>query len=376
MAMPSSNALLPVLTTLGMVFGFMLGASVLVEKVFAWPGIGSVRGRALTASDYAPVQGFVLTMGVLYVLLNLAVDLLYWLIDPRVTAWRADMAIQRTGLARPPRAGENPVTAAGLRAVRDVRRAGGGGALDRAPYDPLASNAAVALQPPSARHWFGTDALGRDISRGTMVATRLDLGIAVSAVALSFVHRHRLGLLAGYFGGWWDLWRDAGVRHHHGLPAVRAGHGHRGRAGQHRGQHRAGHRGHQPARSTCAWRAPRPTSDATPASSRRRGCPATATGASWRATCSPTSCRRLMVQVSLNMGWAILNCRRACRSSAWACARRSPEWGILVAEGAQYIVSGEWWVSFFPGAVLMLAVFSFNLLGDALRDILDPRKRT
>jgi ABC-type dipeptide/oligopeptide/nickel transport system permease subunit len=50
------------------------------------------------------------------------------------------------------------------------------------------------------------------------------------------------------------------------------------------------------------------------------------------------------------------------------------EWGILVAEGAQFIVSGEWWVSFFPGAVLMLAVFSFNLLGDALRDIFDPRK--
>ena len=50
--------------------------------------------------------------------------------------------------------------------------------------------------------------------------------------------------------------------------------------------------------------------------------------------------------------------------------------GILVAEGAQFIVSGEWWVSFFPGAVLMLAVFTFNLLGDALRDIFDPRRRT
>jgi len=79
------NALLPVVTTLGMVFGFMLGSSVVIEKVFGWPGVGSYAIDALTASDYAPVQGFVLAMGVLFVLLNLAIDVLYTLIDPRVT---------------------------------------------------------------------------------------------------------------------------------------------------------------------------------------------------------------------------------------------------------------------------------------------------
>jgi ABC-type dipeptide/oligopeptide/nickel transport system permease component len=78
------NALLPVVTTLGMVFGFMLGSSVIVEKVFGWPGVGSYAIDALTASDYAPVQGFVLAMGILFVLLNLIVDVLYVLIDPRV----------------------------------------------------------------------------------------------------------------------------------------------------------------------------------------------------------------------------------------------------------------------------------------------------
>jgi ABC-type dipeptide/oligopeptide/nickel transport system permease component len=78
------NALLPVLTTLGMVFSFLLGSNVLVEKVFAWPGIGSFAVESLIASDYAPVQGFVLTMAVLYVLLNLVIDLLYTVIDPRV----------------------------------------------------------------------------------------------------------------------------------------------------------------------------------------------------------------------------------------------------------------------------------------------------
>jgi ABC-type dipeptide/oligopeptide/nickel transport system permease component len=78
------NAMLPVITTLGMVFSFLLGANVLVEKVFAWPGIGSYAVEALLASDFAPVQGFVLTMAVMYVMLNLLIDALYGLIDPRV----------------------------------------------------------------------------------------------------------------------------------------------------------------------------------------------------------------------------------------------------------------------------------------------------
>ncbi|MGQ3671887.1 ABC transporter permease [Xanthobacter sp. TB0136] len=77
------NALLPVVTTLGMVFSFVLGANVLVEKVFAWPGIGSYAVEALVASDYAAVQGFVLTMALLFVALNLIIDLAYSAIDPR-----------------------------------------------------------------------------------------------------------------------------------------------------------------------------------------------------------------------------------------------------------------------------------------------------
>jgi len=78
------NAMLPVITTLSMVFSFLLGANVLVEKVFAWPGIGSYAVEALIASDFAPVQGFVLTMAVMYVALNLLIDILYGVIDPRV----------------------------------------------------------------------------------------------------------------------------------------------------------------------------------------------------------------------------------------------------------------------------------------------------
>jgi len=71
-----------------------------------------------------------------------------------------------------------------------------------------------------------------------------------------------------------------------------------------------------------------------------------------------------MVQLSLNMGWAILN---AAGLSFIGLGVRPPvpEWGIMVADGAAFMVSGEWWVALFPGLALMLAVFCFNLLGDA-----------
>ena len=89
----------------------------------------------------------------------------------------------------------------------------------------------------------------------------------------------------------------------------------------------------------------------------------------------PNALPPMMVQVSLNLGWAILN---AAGLSFIGLGVRppTPEWGIMVAEGANYIVSGEWWLALFPGLWLMLAVFTFNLMGDGLRDIVDPRRRT
>jgi peptide/nickel transport system permease protein len=83
----------------------------------------------------------------------------------------------------------------------------------------------------------------------------------------------------------------------------------------------------------------------------------------------------IMVQVSLTLGYAILN---AAGLPFIALGVRPPtaEWGIIVAEGASFIVSGEWWVALFPGLVLMAAVFAFNLAGDGLRDIVDPQRRT
>jgi len=79
------NALLPVLTITGIVFSTMLGANVLVEKVFSWPGVASYALDALLASDYAPVQAFVLLMALIFVLVNVTIDVLYGIADPRVS---------------------------------------------------------------------------------------------------------------------------------------------------------------------------------------------------------------------------------------------------------------------------------------------------
>lgn len=78
------NALLPLVNVLGMIFSFLLGANVLIEQVFGWPGVGSYAVEAVLVSDYAAIQGFVLMMALLYILLNLAVDVLNTVVDPRV----------------------------------------------------------------------------------------------------------------------------------------------------------------------------------------------------------------------------------------------------------------------------------------------------
>lgn len=80
------NALLPVITTIGLIVSYQIGANVVVEKVFAWPGIGSYALSALLATDYAPVQGYVLLVAMLFVVINTAIDILYAWIDPRVVA--------------------------------------------------------------------------------------------------------------------------------------------------------------------------------------------------------------------------------------------------------------------------------------------------
>ena len=78
------NALLPVTTAIGIVFGYMLGGNVIVEFLFAWPGVGRYAYTAIQVNDLEALQGFVIVVGILYVALNVVIDLVYAWIDPRI----------------------------------------------------------------------------------------------------------------------------------------------------------------------------------------------------------------------------------------------------------------------------------------------------
>ncbi|CCQ72538.1 ABC transporter permease [Magnetospira sp. QH-2] len=243
-----------------------------------------------------------------------------------------------------------------------------------APYDPLATNAAQTLKAPTWAHPFGTDHLGRDVLSRVIVATRLDLGIALSAVALSFVFGSALGCAAGFWGGWTDriIGRLSDTIMAFPLFVLAMGI-----------VSALGNSVENIVYATAIINLPFYARISRAEISLRRNVgyvqAARLSGSSdvriLATQLFPNILPPMMVQISLNMGWAILN---AAGLSFIGLGVRPPdaEWGIMVAEGATYIVSGEWWLALFPGAALMLAVFCFNLMGDGLRDLVDPLRRT
>ncbi len=242
------------------------------------------------------------------------------------------------------------------------------------PHDPLATNATNTLKPPSWNHAFGTDHLGRDVFSRVIAATRLDLGIAVSAVALSFFIGGALGCIAGFWGGWTDriVGRFSDTIMAFPLFVLAMGI-----------VASMGNTVENIIYATAIINLPFYARVARAETSIRRNAgyvyAARLCGSSDARILAtqifPNILPPMMVQISLNMGWAILN---AAGLSFIGLGVRPPdaEWGIMVAEGANYIVSGEWWLAIFPGVALMLAVFCFNLLGDGLRDLVDPLRRT
>jgi peptide/nickel transport system permease protein len=241
------------------------------------------------------------------------------------------------------------------------------------PHDPFASSDA-ALAAPSAKHWFGTDNLGRDVFARVVVATRLDLGMAFAAVALVFVTGTLAGVAAGFLGGWTDrvIGRVTDTIMAFPLFVLAMGL-----------VAAAGNTVANVVYATAIINFPIYARVArTEANIRREAgfveaarLAGASTGAVMLFEIVPNVLPIMMVQVSLTMGYAILN---TAGLSFIGLGIRPPtaEWGIMVAEGAGYIVSGEWWIALFPGLALMLAVFTFNLMGDGLRDIVDPRRRT
>ena len=242
------------------------------------------------------------------------------------------------------------------------------------PYDPLQTNAARALEPPSRDYWFGTDSVGRDVFSRVIVATRLDLSISIAAVALSFVIGAVLGGIAGYWGGWPDIILNRIMDTIMAFPLFVLAMGIVAALGN---------TIENIIYATMIINIPFYTRLVRAEVNIRREAgfvkAAKLVGNSDIRVLAmhifPNTLPPMMIQISLNLGWAILN---AAGLSFIGLGVRppTPEWGIMVADGANFIVSGEWWMAVFPGLWLMITVFTFNLLGDGLRDIFDPRKRT
>ena len=243
-----------------------------------------------------------------------------------------------------------------------------------APYDPLATDTTKTFLPPCSGHWFGTDHVGRDIFSRILVATQLDLKIAVLAVMISIFFGTIVGCLAGYFGGWTDRIASRIVDTIMAFPLFVLAMGIVAALGN---------TVENIIYATAIINFPFYVRVSRAEVNVRRNMEyikaARISGNSENrvifADILPNILPPMMVQFSLNLGWAILN---AAGLSFIGLGVRPPtaEWGIMVAEGVTYIVSGEWWISLFPGLVLAFTVLTFNFLGDGLRDIIDPRERT
>jgi peptide/nickel transport system permease protein len=240
------------------------------------------------------------------------------------------------------------------------------------PYDPVSTEPPVALKAPSAAHWFGTDQLGRDIFSRTVAATRVDMATAFVAVAVSLMTGSALGAWAGWSGGWADGAVTRALDTIMAFPLFVLAVGIAATLGNSISS---------VVIATVIVNLPFYARQTRTEVNRRRGAgyveaaqlagiPAVRIVAFH---IMPNLAPALAVQSSLNMGWAILN---AAGLSFIGLGIRppQPEWGIMVADGALYIFSGEWWTFVFPGGALILAVLTFTLLGDALRDLLDPRR--
>ena len=242
-----------------------------------------------------------------------------------------------------------------------------------APYDAFQCVDDAIMLPPSLAHLCGTDQVGRDVFSRILTACRLDMSIALSAVGLSLVAGTLIGAFAGYYGRLFDSLVSRLVDTIMAFPlfvlamAIVAS---------------LGNSVANIVYATAIINLPFYIRVARAEVSVRRNSQfveaALISGNSGPRIIFrhllPNIIPTIMVQASLNLGWAILN---AAGLSFIGLGVRPPdaEWGIMVAEGAQYIVSGEWWIALFPGIALMLTVLCFNFLGDALRDIFDPRRR-
>ncbi len=242
-----------------------------------------------------------------------------------------------------------------------------------APYDPDAPSAEDALQAPSWRHWLGTDIYGRDQLARILWASRVDLLVALTATAMALTAGAGLGAIAGYRGGAVDQVVMRVVDTIMAFPAFILAMGITAALGN---------ATTNVVLAIAITHVPIYTrlirSEMLRVRETEYAEAARTVGNRQRRVifyhllpnCFPPA----IVQATLAMGFAILTVA-ALSFIGLGIQPPQSEWGSMTAEGAGYIVSGEWWLFLFPGLAIMVTVLAFNLVGDSLRDLLDPRMR-
>jgi len=229
----------------------------------------------------------------------------------------------------------------------------------------------VRLKSPTTTHPFGTDSLGRDILVRVLHATRVSLGLAMSAVAVATVIGSALGFLAGYLRGRVDLVVMFCMDIVLAFPATLLAIAIVAMIGP-------GLRNSLFAISLVSVPAYARLSRSSVLALRDQEFVMAAQGlgcSGGRVLLShivPNSLPPLIVQTTLSIAFAILEAA-ALGFLGLGAQPPTPEWGAMLADSYKYFTSGAWWVFCFPGAAIMLSVLGFNLLGDGLRDALDPR---
>ena len=241
-----------------------------------------------------------------------------------------------------------------------------------APYDPLAQELGTRLRPPSSAHWLGTDSLGRDIASRILYGARISLIIGVVVVTSAGIVGTAIGLVAGYAGGLVDeaLMRLTEV--FLAFPALILAMAIAGALGPSLTNAII-------AIAAVTWAVYARLVRGQILSLRRREFveAARAMGASRTRIIVrhllPNALAPLMVQASFDLGSSII-AAAGLSFIGFGAQPPTPEWGVMISEGRNYI-STQPWLSLFPGLAILLAVGSFNLLGDGLRDAFDPRLR-
>lgn len=242
-----------------------------------------------------------------------------------------------------------------------------------APYEPDATDPEAALQSMSWAHWLGTDIYGRDLLSRIIHAARVDLTVAFGATAIALVIGSAIGAIAGHYRGLVDLIIMRCVDSVMAFPAFILAMAITAALGNSVGNVLLAIAITQIPNYLRLIRGEifRIREMEYADAARVVGNPA------WRIMfihLLPNCLPPIIVQATLAMGYALLT-MSALSFIGLGIQPPQSEWGSMTAEGAQFIVTGEWWLFLFPGLAIVIMVLAFNLVGDGLRDFLDPRMR-